>query len=426
MSEGHLKRSVSGDKPGIHSEKKKKKKVNPAGTISASTTTVVTKTLLDDARNGFKNGNFVCSPLSLEIVLGMLAAGAEGQTLKQLLEFLGHESIIQLLSESPTQILSNPGLDFSLANGVWVNKRLEPVRTSYQYVLASVYKTEAKYVDFEDKAKLDEAVEEINSWVHKETKGLIPTIVERSTFSQDDLMVFVNALYFKGAWSYPFTLGFTRNRDFYLINGEKVSVPFMTVYKRFYYGSFKGYKMIKFPYKCKDPSKKFSMYIFLPHEKDGLKNLMELFHSDDALFHGDFDLKKERFDELLIPKFRISCTFEPEDVIKQMGLTLPFENSNTELSGIVNMRGLYDNKLYVSKILQESVIEVDERGTEAAAVTMMHMTGGGGPPPPPPQRFVADHPFMFMIREDTSKAVLFVGAVLNPSSELSSALTLSS
>ena len=115
---------------------------------------VVTKTLLNDAHNGFKNGNFVCSPLSLEIVLGMLAAGAEGQTLKQLLEFLGHESIIQLLSESPTQILSNPGLDFSLANGVWVNKRLEPVRTSYQYVLASVYKTEAKYVDFEDKVIL--------------------------------------------------------------------------------------------------------------------------------------------------------------------------------------------------------------------------------------------------------------------------------
>ena len=84
----------------------------------------------------------------------MLAAGAEGQTLKQLLEFLGHESIIQLLSESPTQILSNPGRDVSLANGVWVNKRLEPVRTSYHSVLASVYKTEAKYVDFEDEVIL--------------------------------------------------------------------------------------------------------------------------------------------------------------------------------------------------------------------------------------------------------------------------------
>ncbi|GKD01796.1 serpin-ZX [Tanacetum coccineum] len=86
---------------------------------------VVTKTLLDDAQNGFKNRNFVCSPLSLEIILGMLAASAEGETLKQLLEFLGHESIDQILSESPTQILS--GVDVSLANDVWVDKRLEPI-----------------------------------------------------------------------------------------------------------------------------------------------------------------------------------------------------------------------------------------------------------------------------------------------------------
>ncbi|GJZ46099.1 serpin-ZX [Tanacetum coccineum] len=90
---------------------------------------VVTKTLLDDAQNGFKNGNFVCSPLSLETILGMLAAGAEGETLKQLLEFLGHESIDQLISESQTQILS--GVDVSLANGVWVEKRVEPIQSCY-------------------------------------------------------------------------------------------------------------------------------------------------------------------------------------------------------------------------------------------------------------------------------------------------------
>ena len=141
-----------------------------------------------------------------------------------------------------------------------------------------------------------------------------------------------------------------------------------------------------------------------------MKNLLKLFHSDDDLFHGDFDLKEERLNNLWIPKFKISCTFEPEDVTKQMGFTLPFEKTNKELSGIVNMRGLYDNMLYVSKVLQESVIEVDERGTEAAGFTRIRLTGGGGPPP---ESFVADHPFMFMIREDTSKAVLFVGAVLN-------------
>ncbi|PWA92738.1 serpin-ZX [Artemisia annua] len=311
----------------------------------------------------------------------MLAAGAEGETLKQLLEFLGHESIDQLLSESPSQILSGGagGVDFSLANAVWVDKRVEPIRSCYQWVLKTIYKTKAKYVDFVNKVKLDVAVKDINSWVRKETKGLIPTIVNISDFTPDDLMVFVNALYFKGAWSFPFHVEWTRNKEFYLINGEKVSVPFMSNSTMFYYGSFEGYKMIKFPYKSKDQLNKFSMYIFLPHEKDGLKNLLEHFHSDDALFHGDFDLKYERFDELWIPKFKISCTFEPEDVMKQVGLTLPFKKTNKELSGIVDMRGLYDDMLYVSKILQKSSIEVDERGTEAAAITMIWLSGGGLP-----------------------------------------------
>ncbi|GKB91772.1 serpin-ZX [Tanacetum coccineum] len=133
------------------------------------------------------------------------------------------------------------------------------------------------------------------------------------------------------------------------------------------------------------------MYMFLPHEKDGLKNLLQLFHSDDALFHGDFDLEYERLNKIWIPKFKISCSFEPEDVMKQMGFTLPFEKTNKQLSGIVDMRG-----------------------TEATAFTMLLQTGGGAPPSQPPPTFVADHPFLFMIREDVSKAILFVGAVLNP------------
>ncbi|GJW49044.1 serpin-ZX [Tanacetum coccineum] len=258
MAEGRIKRTVSGDELHILSEKKKK--LTPTATVSANSTTIVTKTLLDDAHNGFKNGNFVCSPLSLEIILGMLAAGAEGKTLKQLLDFLGHESIDELLTESPTQILSG---------------------------------------------------------------------------GADDLVVFVNALYFKGAWSKPFIPLLTNNRDFHLINGEKVSVPFMTQKRPLAYGCFKDYKMIELPYKSDGQLKNFSMYIFLPHGKDGLQSLLEHFHSDDALFRGDFDLKPTTFDELRIPKFKISCTFKPQDVMQLMGLTLPFKSTNKELSGIV-------------------------------------------------------------------------------------------
>ncbi|GJW68047.1 serpin-ZX [Tanacetum coccineum] len=119
-------------------------------------------------------------------------------------------------------------------------------------------------------------------------------------------------------------------------------------------------------------SNEFSMYTFLLNRKDGLQNQLVHFLSNDALFHGDFDLKEERLNNVWIPKFEISCAFEPED---------------------------------------KAVIKVDEKGTEAAACTRMLLSRGGCPPK---INFVADHPLMFMIREDTSKAVLFVGSILNP------------
>ncbi|GJV73069.1 serpin-ZX [Tanacetum coccineum] len=267
---------------------------------------------------------FVCSPLSLDIILGMLAVGAEGRTLEQLLEFLGHESIDKFLAKSP-------------------NKKVEPVLSSYQKVLETIYKTKASSIDFRNKR--DEAVDVINSWVNKETKGLIRFIVENSDLDQESVMLIANAMYFKGIWSNPFDADDTTNKNFHLINREQVSVPFMTSDKRFGYDSFDDCKMIKLPYKSdKGKSNKFSMYIFLPHEKAGLKKLLQNFHSNDALFHGKFDLTRQKFDELWIPKFKISCKFEAKDVMKQMGLTLPFEEKNKELSGIVEPDGFFEKQ----------------------------------------------------------------------------------
>nr|GEW76415.1 serpin-ZX [Tanacetum cinerariifolium] len=193
------------------------------------------------------------------------------------------------------QILSNrkTGLQFSLANGVWVDRRAEPIQCSYQKVLETVYRTEARYVDFRDKVKCGEAVNKINSWVHKETKGLITSIVERHELSKDSIMVIANTLYFKEEWENPFYAHETKDKDFSLITGEKVLVPFMISNKEFEYGSFKGYKMIKIPYESNKlgKSKKFLMYIFLPHKKAGLKKLLQKFHSNDALFQ---DNKKDK------------------------------------------------------------------------------------------------------------------------------------
>ncbi|GKC31156.1 serpin-ZX, partial [Tanacetum coccineum] len=132
--------------------------------------------------------------------------------------------------------------------------------------------------------------------------------------------------------------------------------------------------------------------------KDGLQDLLQMFHSDNDLFYGDFYLEKQKLDELWIPKFKITCKFEARDVMEEMGLTFPFDPTNKEITEIVG------RSIYVTKVLQKSFIEIDESGTEAAAVSIMSMMPRScrHPPPPSPASFVADHPFMFLIREDTS------------------------
>ncbi|GKD88317.1 IST1-like protein [Tanacetum coccineum] len=122
-----------------------------------------------------------------------------------------------------------------------------------------------------------------------------------------------------GTWHKQFEARMTRNYDFYLLNVEKVSVPFMTLNeKRFEYGSFNAYRMIKLPYKSNGRSKyTFSMHILLPDRIDGLRDLIEVFHADNTLFHGDFDLKMETLCHLWIPKFKISSSFEQEDVMQK-------------------------------------------------------------------------------------------------------------
>ncbi|GJV31302.1 serpin-ZX [Tanacetum coccineum] len=350
---------------------------------------------------GFKNGNFVCSPFSIEIVLGMLAFGAEGQTLKQLLEFLGHKSLEELRSMSlVSKILEHillstikGGPDVRIANEVWVAEQLKPVQSCYREVLETVYKTKADYIDNENKPA--QSAETINSWTKEKTNGLIPKLI--GEFTPDDALVIANSLYFKGIWSKPFALEYTKEKDFHLINGEKVPVPFMTRFGEFDYGSFESYKMVRFPYEsgfkgynmfkrpcesefngfnmfnrpyesefngfnmfkqpyeCNGQSNEFSMYIFLPDRIDGLQDLLQLFQSDPSLFYRDFNLQRRRPDELWIPKFEMSCTFNAHD---------------------------------------RSVIKVDEKGTEAAAVTtVMVATCSCSCPPPPASVFVSrDHP----------------------------------
>ncbi|KAM7517104.1 hypothetical protein LguiA_006687 [Lonicera macranthoides] len=383
---------------------------------------VVTQHIAKEARNAFRNGNLVYSPSSIEVALAMVAHGSKGETLKQLLNFLGCKILEDLYFRSPSAKLKaivsqngGGGPLVRLANGVWVDKRF-PIVPSYKEILKTFYHTEATSVDFLN--KLDQVRRDVNSWAENETKGLIKEILPPNSLSPDTQLVLANALYFKAAWAqgFEFDPKLTREENFHLLNGDTVLVPFMIKKNRYYsYGSFPGYKILEMPYQQVGQStSRFSMYFILADEKDGIKYLKEKFNADSAckIFdHGHLGLAEQELSKVMIPKFKFSYEFIASEAMKEVGLTRPFM-AVKELTGIVDSPE--GAEMHITKIMHKCVIEVDEVGTEAAAITLARFWACARHKPAVLPSFVADHPFMFMIREESSGNVVFVGVVVNP------------
>ena len=260
--------------------------------------------------------------------------------------------------------------------------------------------------------KAGEVIEEVNSWAESATKGLIKQLLPLGYLNGETVLVLANALYFKGAWNQKFDPAMTQLRDFHLLNGQIVQVPFMTTKRsmRHLYGTFDVYKVVQIPYQSGEDPRKFSMYFFLPNEKEGhdLFNLIQTLKLNPGFLNQQFNLRLEDLSAFWIPKFRFSFEIEASKTMKEMGLKLPFKPG--ELTEMVDSPN--SDELYVSDIFHKSFIEVNEEGTEAAATTAVRFQRRCRRMNIP--SFVADHPFLFMIREETHGMVFFIGAVLNP------------
>jgi serpin B len=253
---------------------------------------------------------------------------------------------------------------------------------------------------------------EVNSWVEKETNGLIKGVIQPGVVNSLTRLIFANALYFKGVWSEKFDASKTKDYDFHLLNGSSIKVPFMTSMKDQYIRASDGFKVLQLPYKLGHYyDRQFSMYFILPDAKDGLSDLVEKMTSEsESLHHKLHSISQVKVGDFRIPRFNISFGFETSDMLKDLGVVLPFYPGG--LTKMVD--SLAGQDLFVSKIFQKSFIQVNEEGTEAAAATYGTLTAMGISPPRPRLDFVADHPFLFLIREDLTGTILFVGQVLNP------------
>ncbi|KAL6556116.1 hypothetical protein OROGR_005404 [Orobanche gracilis] len=301
-----------------------------------------------------------------------------------------------------------PSHRMAFVNGMWADKSVS-LSHSFKQLVATHYKVTMASVDF--LAKFDQVRHEVNSWVERETNGLITELLPPEAVGRLTRLFFANALCFKGAWKHKFDTA--AYGDFHLLNGTSIEVLFMKSKKKErFISAFDGFKVLRLSYKQgRDKNRRFSMYIFLPDAKDGLSALIEKLASESDFLKGKLPQRKVRVFNFRIPKFRISFTLEASNVLKELGVVLPFSEWDANFT---KMDSSLDGE-YVESMFQKASIEVNEEGTEAATANSMLKTRMQACCTPRSGiDFVADHPFLFLIREDMSGTILFIGKVLDP------------
>lgn len=361
----------------------------------------LTKTVLKSQPN-----NVLLSPLSAKVLLTLLAEAAgqtvESKTRKQLEQVLPYNKNLYDAKEYFKKVLNSIKttddyhINFStrlfVDNAVSINQRFGAIATHN-------YNADVINLDFGDAVG---SAKEINDWIKEATNGRLQTLVTEDSVAKSILFL-INSLYFESSWRFAFNKTITR--DFSHATGKKSARQFMEQTGNFYYfySQHLNAKILRLPYK----GRKFSMFIILPVEVNGLDSVIDKLAADtikNEVWHMD-----ELESHIVIPKFKFDTTINLNDVVRSMGITEIFENTAT--FPLLARGGSSEGKLKVSNIVQKSGIVVDEKGTVAWSATEIELVNkfGGAP-----QEFVADHPFLFYIEDDTTGAKLFAGRVSDP------------
>ena len=355
-------------------------------------------------------GNLFFSPYSISTALAMTYAGARGRTESQMADVLhfpvseaGREQfaaafgkIIKDLNEKGKE----GNYQLSVANALWGQKGYEFV-DEFVELVNSNYDGRLSEVDF---AGATEAARKIiNGWVEEKTNDKIKELIKPGLLDAMTRLVLTNAIYFKGNWASQFEKDRTAPAPFYLSNGDKIEAAMMNQTGKFFYMQADNFKALELPY----VEDELSMVVFLPNKANGLGEFEEKL-TNDNLSKWIADLEKSRVEvKVSIPKFKMTNRFSLASVLRSMGMTDAF-SSSADFSGMSGRRDLY-----ISAVIHQAYVDVNEEGTEAAAATAVTMKLLSTMPAPTPV-FRADHPFVFVIRDNNTGSVLFVGRVVSP------------
>jgi serpin B len=360
-------------------------------------------------RRNENEGNVLYSPYSISVPLAMTYAGARGETAQQMadtLEFLLEQDRLhpafnwldaELASRGEgAQGKDGEGFKLNVVNAIWGQKDYSFLPT-FLDVLAENYGAGLRILDFINETEQSRLT--INEWVSDQTEGRIKDLIPQGAIDALTRLVLTNAIYFNAAWEYPFDDKVTANGPFYLLDGGQVTVPMMKQTEGFGYTDGEGYQAVELPY----DGDELSMVIMLP--EDGQFEVFEEGLQADKVSDIINGLQPAEV-ALTMPQFEFASEFSLKDTLADMGMPVAFSDA-ADFSGMTG-----SPELFVSDVIHKAFVSVDEAGTEAAAATAVPMELTAIPEPV--VVITVDHPFIFLIRDIETGAILFVGRVLNP------------
>ena len=362
-----------------------------------------------DLYSEYKSGdeNIFFSPYSISTALVMTYEGAGGQTAKEMQNVFYFPEDDLLRRSSYASLYNkinkdNQKYELNTANALWLAEDFY-LLDNYKSLISNYYGGRLNNLDF--KKKHEESRKIINTWVQYRTKDKIKDLIPAGSINPDTRMVLTNAIYFKGAWTKEFDEAETRDRNFRLSSGQNTQVKMMKKTgkeAKFAYTEDDEVQVLEMPYFGEN----LSMLILLPKDDD--IKVLENSITNDKLTVWKNNLKEQRVD-VFIPRFKFKSKYFMAETLVDMGMSSAF-NESADFSGISN------EGLYISDVIHQAFVEVNEKGTEAAAATAVIMDilslGPDGPKMPV---FMADHPFIFVIQEKDSGNILFMGRLSNPS-----------
>jgi len=353
-------------------------------------------------------GNLFYSPYSISTALGMAYEGARGQTASEMRSVLSfpadNQTRLDLFKAIQTGI-NTPDDKYSLdtANAFWAQQGY-PILDTYLAILTDYYLAHGEVLDM--RGDPVGSCDKINAWVEERTHDKIKDLLSPDNLGPLTALVLTNAIYFKGTWQYKFDPDATVKEKFLSSSRSEVQANMMKMCDEdieLYYGEKDGLKILELPYDGSD----LSMYIILPSDRT-----FNTVNIDEGTFSDLHDSMRASWVDVWFPKFELEQKFGMVPILTAMGKSSAFGTA-ADFSGIDGTKNLY-----ISEVIHQSYVKVDEEGTEAAAATAVVMKETSSPlfgdDEPQPEIFHADHPFMFVIQHKGTGSILFMGRINDP------------